>query len=229
MRLARDGWDLCLTWVADEAAARRTAARCEELGAQVALSRTDVSREDDVLAAFERARALGPISGLVNNAGILGRQSSVADLSAERVLRTLRVNVVGAFLCCRQAVHDMRGDADGGRPCAIVNVSSRAAVLGAAHEYVDYAASKAALDALTVGLSKEVAPLGIRVNGVRPALIDTDIHASGGEPHRVARLAPQVPLGRSGRPDEVASVISWLLSEDSSYVTGSIVDVGGGL
>ena len=165
--------------------------------------------------------------GLVNNAGVLDRQSTVADLQAERIQRILAVNVLGAFLCAREAVRAM-STADGGLGGAIVNVSSRAAVLGGAGEYVDYAASKAAVDTLTVGLSREVADVGIRVNAVRPGLIETEIHASGGEPGRVGRLGPTVPMGRGGTAEEVAEAIVWLLSDQASYVTGSFLEVSGG-
>lgn len=226
-RLARDGWDLCLTWVDHRQEALSTAASCREAGADVVAVRADVSVEADVLALFAAARELGRVRALVNNAGGLGRQSRLEDLDAARVQRTLTVNVLGTILCAREAVRAMsrqRGG-DGG---AIVNVSSRAAVLGGAEEYVDYAAAKAAVDVVTLGLAKEVAADGIRVNGVRPALIRTDIHASGGEPGRVDRLAPSVPMRRGGEPHEVAAVIAWLLSEEASYVTGATVDVAGG-
>ena len=227
LRLAREGWDVCLTWTAHEEAAAEVAAACRALGARVSVVRADVSSEPDVAAVFAAAAALGPVRGLVNNAGTLGRQSRVEDLAAARIERTLLVNALGAILCARAAVRAMtprHGGAGGG----IVNVSSRAAVTGGAEEYVDYAAAKAAVDALTLGLAREVAADGIRVNGVRPALIRTGIHATGGEPGRVDRLAPSVPMRRGGEPEEVAAVIAWLLSEDASYVTGAIVDVAGG-
>jgi NAD(P)-dependent dehydrogenase (short-subunit alcohol dehydrogenase family) len=226
-RLAADGWDVCLSWTAHESAADEVAARCRELGSRVVTVRADVSRERDVLALFAAATRLGPVRGLVNNAGILATQTRVEDLDAARMARVLAVNVTGALLCAREAVRAM-SRRHGGAGGAIVNVSSRAAVLGGADEYVDYAASKAALDAVTVGLSKEVAGDGIRVNGVRPGLIRTDIHADGGEPGRVDRLGPQTPMRRAGEPDEVAAVIAWLLSDDASYVTGTFVDVAGG-
>jgi NAD(P)-dependent dehydrogenase (short-subunit alcohol dehydrogenase family) len=226
-RLARDGWDLCLSWVDHEEPALATAAGCREAGIEAVAVRADVSVEADVLALFAAAGGLGPVRGLVNNAGALGRQSRLADLDVARVERTLAVNALGAILCAREAVRVMsrRRGGDGG---AIVNVSSRAAVLGGADEYVDYAAAKAAVDAMTVGLAREVADEGIRVNGVRPALIRTDIHASGGEPGRVDRLAPSVPMRRAGEPGEVAAAIAWLLSGEAPYVTGAIVDVAGG-
>jgi NAD(P)-dependent dehydrogenase (short-subunit alcohol dehydrogenase family) len=188
----------------------------------------DVALEADVVRLFEECdRGLGVLSALVNNAGILDRQSRVEQLSAARVERILATNVTGAFVCAREAVRRMstkRGGAGG----AIVNVSSRAAVLGAPGEYVDYAASKAALDALTIGLSKEVAGEGIRVNAVRPGIIETEIHASGGEPGRPGRLGPQQPMGRQGSALEVARAILWLLSDEASYTTGSFTEVAGG-
>ncbi|MGY1602080.1 SDR family oxidoreductase [Geodermatophilus sp. SYSU D00815] len=227
LRLAREGWDLCLSWAARRDAAEEVAAACRDAGVRAVAVRADVAHEDDVLALFAAAARLGPVRGLVNNAGSLGLQARVEDLDAARVARTFAVNAVGALLCAREAVRAMstRYGGDGG---AIVNVSSRAAVLGGADEYVDYAAAKAAVDALTVGLAKEVAADGVRVNGVRPALIRTGIHASGGEPGRVDRLAPSVPMRRGGEPEEVAAVIAWLLSSDPSYVTGALVDVAGG-
>lgn len=221
-RLAAAGWDVCLTWRSDEGAAEAVAASCRSLGREAVAVRADVSDEEDVRRLFDRAAELGPLKGLVNNAGILGPQGTVATLDAGRIRRILEVNVLGVLLCCREAVSRMTG---GG---AIVNVSSRAAVLGGANEYVDYAASKAAVDAVTVGLAAEVVRDGIRVNGVRPALIRTDIHASGGDPGRADRLGPTWPLGRAGEPDEVAAPIVWLLSDEASYVTGAVLDVGGG-
>jgi NAD(P)-dependent dehydrogenase (short-subunit alcohol dehydrogenase family) len=186
-----------------------------------------VSREEDVLALFAAVDGFGPLRGLVNNAGIVDRPSPVAELTADRIERMLRVNVVSAFLCAREAVRRMSTDR-GGTGGVIVNVSSRAATLGSPNEYVDYAASKAAMDTLTIGLAAEVAQQGIRVNGVRPGIIDTEIHASGGQPDRVERLRERVPLRRAGRAEEIADAIVWLLSDRASYVTGALLDVGGG-
>src|SRR6476620_1806424 len=214
VRLAADGWSVCVTWTSHEQAAEAVAADCRALGVHAR-------------AVFAAAAAIGPVTVLVNNAGIIGPQGRVASLATDRIRRILDVNVVGTLLCCREAVALMSTGA-GGRGGAIVNVSSRAAVLGGANEYVDYAASKAAVDAVTVGLAAEVARDGIRVNGVRPALVRTDIHASGGEPGRVDRLGPASPLGRGGEPDEVAAPIAWLLSKQAGYVTGATLDVGGG-
>ncbi len=224
---AERGYDVCLAYRQAADAAAEVVDRCREYGRTAVAVEADVSVEADVARLFAAADEVGPLGGLVNNAGILGRQSRLADLDPARIEHTLRVNVVGAFLCAREAVHRM-STAAGGAGGAIVNVSSRAAALGGANEYVDYAASKAALDAMTVGLSREVAGEGIRVNSVRPGLIYTDIHASGGDPGRVDRLSGGVPMGRGGTPDEVARAILWLLSDESSYVTGTIIDVSGG-
>lgn len=225
--LAARGNDICLSYLEHGDAAAQVVAACEAAGVTARAVCADVSVEIDVLALFTAAEEMGRVAGLVNNAGVLARQSRVEDLDAERIERLLQINVLGAFLCAREAVHLMSTRL-GGEGGAIVNVSSRAAVLGGSGEYVDYAASKAAVDALTVGLAKEVAAEGIRVNGVRPGLIRTDIHASGGEPGRVDRLKGSVPLLRGGEPDEVAEAICWLLSNAASYVTGSTLDVSGG-
>jgi NAD(P)-dependent dehydrogenase (short-subunit alcohol dehydrogenase family) len=225
---AEHGYDVCIGYRDRAESAQAVVADCEATGVRALAVRADVSQEQDVLRLFATAQAeLGRLVGLVNNAGVLDRQSKVADLQAQRIERILAVNVLGAFLCAREAVRAM-STADGGLGGAIVNVSSRAAVLGGAGEYVDYAASKAAVDALTVGLSREVADVGIRVNAVRPGLIETEIHASGGEPGRVDRLGPSLPMGRGGTAEEVAEAILWLLSDRASYVTGSFIDVSGG-
>jgi NAD(P)-dependent dehydrogenase (short-subunit alcohol dehydrogenase family) len=175
----------------------------------------------------EAARALGPLAGLVNNAGILERQARLEDMDMARLARVFAVNVIGALLCAREAVRRMstrRGGAGG----AIVNVSSLASRLGSPEEYVDYAASKGAIDTLTIGLAKEVAADGIRVNAVRPGFIYTEIHASGGEPGRVDRVKSMVPMKRGGQPEEVARAILWLLSDEASYSSGTFIDVAGG-
>ena len=189
--------------------------------------RADVSREADVLALFAAADELGPLQVLVNNAGITGPKARVDELAADRIERMLAVNVLGSFLCAREAVRRM-STAHGGRGGAIVNVSSAAARLGSPGEYVDYAATKGAIDTMTVGLAKEVAREGIRVNAVRPGLIKTEIHASGGQPDRVEERRDSVPLGRGGEAIEVANAIAWLCSDEASYVTGALLDVSGG-
>ena len=226
--LASRGHPVCLSYVRDAEAADAVVRDCVAAGASALAVRADVAVEADVVALFETAQdRLGPIGGLVNNAGVVDRATRVEDMSAARIERMLAVNVTGAFLCAREAVRRMSTGRGGGGG-AIVNVSSRAAVLGSPGEYVDYAAAKAAVDTLTVGLAREVAGDGIRVNAVRPGLIDTDIHADSGDARRVERLAPTVPLQRPGRPEEVAAAIAWLLGDEASYVTGSFVDVGGG-
>jgi NAD(P)-dependent dehydrogenase (short-subunit alcohol dehydrogenase family) len=228
-RLAAErGHDVCVNFRANEAAAGAVVAQVRALGQRAIAVQADVASEPDVVRLFETVDAtLGTLAGLVNNAGILDRQARVEQIDAARLNRVFATNVTGAFVCAREAVRRM-STRHGGRGGAIVNVSSRAAVLGGPGEYVDYAASKAALDALTVGLSREVAGEGIRVNGVRAGIIDTEIHASGGEPGRVARLGPQQPMGRAGHAIEVARAILWLLSDEASYTTGTFIDVAGG-
>ena len=216
------GYDVCVSYRDDARSAAEVVARCEAQGSRALAVRADVAIEADILSLFDTAATLGPLRALANNAGIVAPHSRVADMTAERIARLLTVNVTGAFLCAREAVRRM------GPGGAIVNVSSRAGVLGAHGEYVDYAASKAAVDTLTVGLAKEVAPAWLRVNGVRPGLIETQIHASGGVPDRVAQMAPGVPMRRGGTPEEVAEAILWLLSDAASFVTGSVLDVSGG-
>jgi len=219
---ARRGYPVCVAYRSRDDAARQVVDACKATGGDALAVRADVSVEADVVALFEAAGSLGPLHGLVNNAGVVDRHARLADMTAGRVERMLRVNTLGAILCAREAVRRMSAGA------AIVNVSSRAAVLGGADTYVDYAASKAAVEALTVGLAREVAADGIRVNCIRPGLIDTDIHASGGVPDRVERMAPTVPMRRAGTPEEIANAIVWLLSDEASYVTGAVLDVSGG-
>ena len=188
----------------------------------------NVGVESEVMAMYQAIdREFGRLDALVNNAGILEQQSDLVDMSRERWQRILDVNVIGSFLCAREAVRRM-STLHGGRGGAIVNLSSRAADLGAAHEYIDYAASKGAIDAMTIGLAKEVGDQGIRVNAVKPGLIYTDIHADSGEAGRVDRLKTGVPMQRGGLPIEVAESILWLLSDASSYTSGSFIDVSGG-
>ncbi|MDX6288095.1 MAG: hypothetical protein QOG53_3580 [Frankiales bacterium] len=228
VRAARAGWSLCISYLSKTDEARAVVAECEQLGVTAMAVQADMAVEADIARLFATAESeLGPLQGLVNNAGIAATKCRVEDMTHDRVANLMQINVVGAFLCAREAVRRM-STANGGGGGAIVNVSSRAAVLGSPGEYVDYAASKAAVDTLTVGLAREVATEGIRVNAVRPGLIKTDIHASMGRPERVEKMAPTVPMGRAGEADEVAAAIVWLLSDDASYVTGALLDVSGG-
>jgi len=225
---AAAGYAVCVNYYVNRDAADTVVSGIERAGGRAIAVAGDVADEGDVVRLFESAdRAFGTLTALVNNAGILDTQTRVEHLDAARLSRVLAVNVTGAFLCTREAVRRM-STARGGQGGAIVNVSSRAAVLGSPGEYVDYAASKAALDTLTVGVSKEVAAEGIRVNSVRPGIIRTDIHASGGEPGRADRLGPTVPMQRGGESIEVARAILWLLSDQASYTTGAFLDVSGG-
>lgn len=218
---------IVVNYATDRDSARSVADRVARFGPSASIVQADVGREDEVFALFDHVDRIGALTGLVNNAGILFESKPLRDLTVDRLEEVWRVNITGPFLCAREAVRRMARSA-GGQGGSIVNVSSRASSLGSPNEYVDYAASKGALDTMTVGLAKEVASEGIRVNAVRPGLIHTDIHASGGRPARVAELAPNVPMGRGGRPEEVADLIVWLLSEEASYVTGALVDIGGG-
>jgi NAD(P)-dependent dehydrogenase (short-subunit alcohol dehydrogenase family) len=222
------GWNVGVNFLRNEAAARETAAGIEQCGGRAICVRADVAREADVLRMFdESGAAFGRLDGFVNNAGVVAPAMTLADMSAERLEAMFRANLFGAYLCAREAVRRMATDR-GGHGGAIVNVSSLAARTGAPGEYVDYAGAKAAMDAMTVGLAREAGPLGIRVNSVRPAFIDTEIHASSGNPERAHRLGAQTPLGRAGRAEEVGELIVWLLSDAASYVTGAVIDVAGG-
>jgi NAD(P)-dependent dehydrogenase (short-subunit alcohol dehydrogenase family) len=225
---AARGYAVAVNYARDQAGADDVVAAITAGGGRALAVAGDVAREADVVALFARAeRELGPITGLVNNAGVTGGSSLVADISAGVLERTLAVNVTGAFLCAREAVCRMarsRGGAGG----SIINVSSRAAKLGGAGEWVHYAASKGAVDAMTRGLALELADEGIRVNAVAPGLIETTLHATSARADRLAVLAPSVPLARAGTPAEVAAAIVWLLSAEASYVTGVTLDVSGG-
>ena len=224
---AQRGYAVCINYRRDEASARAVVASIEAEGGRAQAIAGDVSREADVIAMFDAAQSLGPLAAVVNNAGILERQMRLDEMEAERFTRVMATNVTGMLLCAREAVRRM-STRHGGRGGAIVNVSSMAARLGSPGEYVDYAASKGAVDSLTIGLAREVAAEGIRVNAVRPGVIYTDIHASGGEPGRVERVKSAVPMQRGGEAGEVARAILWLLSDESSYCTGTFVDVSGG-
>jgi NAD(P)-dependent dehydrogenase (short-subunit alcohol dehydrogenase family) len=222
------GYAVAVNYQSNRAAADKVVKHIEQAGGRAFALAADIAVEAEVVKMFETVdRELGALHALVNNAGILEKQSRLEDMDAARWQRVLATNVTGAFVCAREAVRRMslKYAGHGG---AIVNVSSAAARLGGAFEYIDYAASKGAIDAMTLGLAKEVATEGIRVNAVRPGVIYTDIHATGGEPNRVERVKDNVPMKRGGQALEVAQAILWLLSEEASYVTGTIMDVSGG-
>jgi len=225
---AARGYSVCVNFLQNQSAADAFVEEIQTKGGQAIAVAADVSREADVERLFEAVDArFGRVTALVNNAGILETQMRVEEMDAARLHRIFSVNIVGSMLCAKEAVRRMsvKHGGDGG---AIVNVSSAAARLGSAGEYVDYAASKGAIDSFTTGLSLEVAAEGIRVNAVRPGYIYTDIHASGGEPGRVDRLKDAIPMKRGGQPDEVANAIMWLVSDEASYVTGTFIDLAGG-
>jgi NAD(P)-dependent dehydrogenase (short-subunit alcohol dehydrogenase family) len=221
--LAKLGYAVCVNYLSNENEANKVVGQIDSHGRKAIAVQEDVSSEDDVMRLFKIIDdSLGPITHLVNNAGILLPQMCVSDMSAERINKVLTTNVTSCFLCCREAIKRMR---NGG---AIVNVSSAASRLGAPSEYVDYASSKGAIDTLTKGLSLEVASENIRVNCVRPGFIDTEMHSDGGEPNRIQRVKGLIPLKRGGEPEEVAASIAFLLSDDASYITGTFIDIAGG-
>jgi NAD(P)-dependent dehydrogenase (short-subunit alcohol dehydrogenase family) len=221
-------WSVAINYVGNEQAAEDTAKRVRDAGGRAITIKGDVAVETDVIAMFEKTEhALGRLSGVVINAGIVAPGLPLAEMSVERLRRVFEVNVLGAYLCARESARRLSRDR-GGQGGSVVLLSSAAARLGAPFEYVDYAGSKGALDTLTIGLAKELAPQGVRVNAVRPGLIETDIHASGGQPDRAQRLGATTPMGRPGHAREVAEAIIWLLSDAASYTTGALVDVAGG-
>ena len=221
---AKQGYNVCINYKADLASAMLVAEKVKRLGVEAEVIQGDVSLEADVLALFMHIdKVFGRLDVLINNAGILKPQMPLLEMSAERINVVLTTNITSAFLCSREAIKRM------GNGGSIVNVSSRAAKTGSPNEYIDYAASKGAMDTFTIGLAKEVASKGIRVNSVRPGLIYTDMHSDGGEKNRVDRLKSKLPLGRGGTPEEVAAAIYFLASEQASFTTGSFVDVAGGL
>lgn len=226
---AERGWPVAVNYRNDARAAADTAAEVRKRGAPVTTVQGDVSVEADVVAMFAKARAdLGPLRGVVINAGITAPAMRLADMSAERLEKMFKVNVLGAYLCAREAARTL-SRSRGGNGGSVVLVSSGAARLGSPGTYVDYAGSKAALDTLAIGLGKELGPEGVRVNAIRPGLVETEIHATTGDPDRARKLGAATPLRRPGRPEEIAAAIIWLLSDAASYVTGSVLDVAGGL
>ncbi|MEV0697973.1 SDR family oxidoreductase [Saccharopolyspora sp. NPDC050389] len=227
--LARAGHDLVLGYRGNDSGAEHVAAEARGHGARCVLVRGDVSREADVDRLFtEAAQQLGPVTGLVNNAGLTAHIGDLADTPVEVIRQVIDVNFLGTVLCSRRAAQVMSTRRGGGGG-AIVNVSSSAATLGSPHEYVHYAGAKAAVDALTVGLAKELADEGVRVNAVAPGLVRTDIHAGAGAPERIDTAVARVPFGRAGEPDEIAPAIGWLLGPESAYTSGAVLRVAGGL
>jgi NAD(P)-dependent dehydrogenase (short-subunit alcohol dehydrogenase family) len=225
---AQQGYAVAVNYSANEGAADAVVQQIRASGGQAITVRADVGVESQVLAMFEKIDAgLGRLTALVNNAGVVDVAARVDEMSVERLKRMFDINVLGSFLCAREAVKRM-STRHGGAGGAIVNLSSAASRLGGAGQYVDYAASKGATDSFTIGLAKEVATEGIRVNAVRPGIIETEIHASGGQPDRARQMAPLVPMQRAGSAGEVAQAIMWLLSQESSYTTGALLDVAGG-
>jgi len=225
---AKNGFSVVVNYNKNEQAAENIVNNILSNGGRAKAIQADISREKDVMRLFsETDKIFGPIHSLVNNAGILEPQIKLVDMDHERLLRMFQANIIGQLICCREAIKRMSVK-HGGEGGTIVNVSSIAAKTGAPFEYIDYAAAKGALDTLTIGLSKEIAEEGIRVNAVRPAFIHTDIHADGGEPDRINRIKDSIPLKRGGLAEEVAEAILWLASDKSSYSTGTFIDVTGG-
>ncbi len=230
---AERGWDVAINYTRDAAAADAVATAVRERGRRAIVLQADVAHDEQVCAMFERLdRAsveglVGRLRGLVNSAGVVDVAQRVDEMSAARLQRMFAINVLGSFVCAREALRRLSAR-HGGAGGAIVNLSSAASRLGSPGQYVDYAASKAAIDTFTIGLAREVAAEGVRVNAVRPGIVETDIHASGGQPDRARQLAPQIPMGRAGTADEVAHSIVWLLSDEASYCTGALLDVSGG-
>ena len=224
---AARGFRVVVGYASNETAAKEVVASIERKNGKAIAVKCDVADEKDILALFKAADDFGTLGALINNAGIIGVSTRVDEMSAERIQRMMAVNVTGSILCAREAVKRM-STRNGGKGGVIVNLSSVAAKLGAPNTYVDYAASKGAVDSFTVGLGHEVAGEGIRVAAIRPGLIDTEIHASGGEPDRAHRLAHMVPMKRVGTSEEIANAIVWLMSDEASYVTSAILDVSGG-
>ncbi|MEO9457783.1 MAG: SDR family oxidoreductase [Lentilitoribacter sp.] len=221
------GYTVIINFVSNQTAADGVVTSVKENGSKAFSLQGDIQHEDDVLALFEFAKSKGTIKALINNAGVVDYPARLDEMSVERLQRMFAINLTGAFLCAREAVKAM-STKHGGHGGSIVNLSSAAAKLGAGGQYVDYASTKGAIDTMTIGLAREVAEEGIRVNAVRPGIIDTDIHASGGQPDRAQELTSIIPMKRPGDAIEVAKAIIWLMSDDASYSTGTIIDVSGG-
>lgn len=228
IHLARCGHDLVLGYLGDTESAEQVTAAARAEGGRVLAVPGDVADDDAVAGLFDAAATIGAVTGLVNNAGLTAHVGDLADTPVAAIRRVVDVNLIGALLCARRASQVM-STTRGGPGGAIVNVSSAAATLGSPHEYVHYAAAKAGVEALTVGLAKELADQGVRVNAVAPGTVRTDIHAAAGDPDRLQRVAPNIPMGRAGEPDEIAPAIAWLLGPESAYVTGASIRVAGGL
>lgn len=224
---AKRGYKVVVGYASNESAAREVVSQIEASNGKAIAVKCDVGVEADIVNLFKKADEFGKLGALINNAGVVDKTARVDEMSAERLGRMMNINIVGSILCAREAVKRM-STKHGGEGGVIVNLSSVAATLGSPGLYVDYAASKGAIDTFTVGLAREVSAEGIRVNAIRPGLIDTDIHASGGEPGRAQKLAHTVPMKRVGTADEVANAVVWLMSDEASYVTGTIFDVSGG-
>jgi NAD(P)-dependent dehydrogenase (short-subunit alcohol dehydrogenase family) len=227
MLLAKDGFHVVVNYVSNKAAAEKIVAEIVKAGGKATSVHGDVGSESDILSLFKAADKIGTLKVLVNNAGVVDMKARVDEITAERLQRMFSINIAGSFLCAREAIKRMSTH-HGGKGGSIINLSSAAATLGAAGMFVDYATSKGAIDTFTLGLAREVANEGIRVNAVRPGIIDTDIHASGGEPDRVAQLRHLIPMQREGTAMEVAEAIAWLASDKASYVTGTYLGVSGG-
>jgi NAD(P)-dependent dehydrogenase (short-subunit alcohol dehydrogenase family) len=224
---AKRGYKVVVGYASNKAAADEVVAKIELTNGKAVAIKCDVGVEADILDLFKKADAFGKLGVLVNNAGVVDMTARVDEMSASRLTRMMNINIVGSILCAREAVKRMSSK-HGGAGGVIVNISSVAATLGSPGQYVDYAASKGAIDTFTVGLAREVSAEGIRVNAIRPGLIDTEIHASGGEPGRAQKLAHMIPMKRVGTAEEIANAVVWLMSDDASYVTGTIFDVSGG-
>jgi len=224
---AKRGYKVVVGYASNKTAADEVVAKVESSNGKAIAVKCDVGVETDILELFKKADAFGKLGVLVNNAGVVDMTARVDEMSASRLTRMMNINIVGSILCAREAVKRMSSK-HGGTGGVIVNISSVAATLGSPGQYVDYAASKGAIDTFTVGLAREVSAEGIRVNAIRPGLIDTEIHASGGEPGRAQKLAHMVPMKRVGTAEEIANAVVWLMSDDASYVTGTIFDVSGG-